>query len=162
MPHINSPHVMHGSLNFSNPASSPSKNSICEAVTFFMWFILLSWVLRPWLPPPPHPLAISFDNPSLCFCNEKQHSSRGMTSSVSTGAGTEYTTLPEDWIAPSGNCERNPLVVTPTLLLICCTKYAPLPRDENWTWWILLFIAADASRTSNIISTFIMNSAQQD
>lgn len=151
------PHVMHGSLSISNPASSPSKNSICGAVTFFMWFILLSWVLWPWLPPPPHPLAISFYNPSLCFCNEKQHSSRGMTSSVSTGAGTDDATLPEDWIAHAGCCERNPLVVTPTLLLICWPNTLWYPGKR--TWWILLFIAADTSGPSNIISTFIINSA---
>ncbi|KAG7222762.1 hypothetical protein INR49_016081 [Caranx melampygus] len=69
--------------------------------------------------PSTRPLAISFDNPSLCFCNEKRHSSSGMTSSVSTGAGTEGATLPEDWIAPAGRCELNLLVVTPTLWLIC-------------------------------------------
>lgn len=66
--------------------------------------------------PSTRPLAISFDNPSLCFCNEKQHSSSGMTSSVSTGAGTEGATLPKDWIAPAGRCELNLLAVTPTRL----------------------------------------------
>lgn len=35
---------------FWNPASSPSKISICVAVTFFMWFILLSRIPRPLLP----------------------------------------------------------------------------------------------------------------
>lgn len=159
MPQKKQPHVTHGSLHFSNPASSPSKNSICGVVTFFMWFILLSWVLRPWLPPPPHPLAISFDNPSLCFCNEKQHYSRGMTSSVSTGAGTDDATLPVDWIAHAGCCERNPLVVTPTLLLICWPNTL-CPRKR--IWWILLFVAVDTPGPGNIISTFIINSTQQD
>ncbi|KAM3601984.1 uncharacterized protein V6R79_022311 [Siganus canaliculatus] len=77
--------------------------------------------------PPPRPLAVSFDNPSLCFCNEKQHYSRGMTSSVSTGAGTEDATLPTDWIALAGRCERNPLVVTPTLLLGCALNTLSYP-----------------------------------
>lgn len=52
-----------------------------------MWFILLSGVLWPRLLPLPHPLAISCHNASLCLCNEKQHSSGVMTSSVSTGVG---------------------------------------------------------------------------
>lgn len=75
---------------------------------FHLWgcdifYVIYSIVLSPpaMAAPPPHPLAISFDNPSLCFCNEKQHSSSGMTSSVSTEAGTEDTTLPRDWIAPT-------------------------------------------------------------
>lgn len=79
---------------------------------FHLWgcdifYVIYSIVLSPlaMAAPPPRPLAISFDNPSLCFCNEKQHSSRGMTSSVSTGAGTEDATLPRDWIAPAGCCE---------------------------------------------------------
>lgn len=81
--------------------------------------------------PPPRPLAISFDNPSLCFCHEKQHSSRGMTSSVSTGAGTEDATLPEDWIAPAGCRERNPLVVTPNSAARMCAKHPFLRQEEN-------------------------------
>ncbi|KAF1378930.1 hypothetical protein PFLUV_G00195620 [Perca fluviatilis] len=81
--------------------------------------------------PPPRPLAISFDNPSLCFCNEKQHSSRGMTSSVSTGAGTEDATLPEDWIAPAGCCEPNALVVTPDSGARMCSEHALHSREEN-------------------------------
>lgn len=78
----------------------PKQNSIRRAVTFFMWFMPLSWVPHPLFPPPPHPLSVSSDNPSLCLWNEKQHSSRGMTSSVSTGAGTEDATLPVDWTPP--------------------------------------------------------------
>lgn len=75
------------------------------------FYVTYSIVLSPLgvAAPPPCPLAISFDNPSLCFCGEKPHSSRGMTSSVSTGAGTEDTTLPGDWVAPTGCCEQNPL-----------------------------------------------------
>lgn len=120
---------MHGSLNFSNPASSPSKNSIFWGCDIF--YVIYSIVLSPpaMAAPPPRPLAIGFDNPSLCFCNEKQHSSRGMTSSVSTGAGTEDATLPADWIAPTGCCERKSASCHPrtlaVLMCVCVCVRAP-------------------------------------
>lgn len=130
---------------------------------FHLWgcdifHVIYSIVLRPlaMAAPPPRPLAISFDNPSLCFCNEKQHSSRGMTSSVSTGAGTEDATLAEDWIAPTGCCERNPRAVTPTLLLRCAPNTLSFPGKR--TWWIRPFITADTTRPSDIT----INTAQQD
>lgn len=43
--------VMHGSLSISQILLHPQ----VRIVTFFMWFILLSWVLRPWLPSAPSP-----------------------------------------------------------------------------------------------------------
>lgn len=111
-----------------------SKDSICGAVTFFMWFILLSGVLWPRLLPPPHPLAISCHNASLCLCNEKQHSSRVMTSSVSTGVGTRGATLSKDWVAPTGNSGQNLLVVARTLLFTfvwCCFRHTPRLQLTN-------------------------------
>lgn len=104
------------------------KDSICGAMTFFMWFILLSGVLWPRLLPPPHPLAISCHNARLCLCNEKQHSSGVMTSSVSTGVGTRGATLSKDWVAPTGSSGQNLLVVAQTLLFTfvwCCLGHAP-------------------------------------
>ena len=109
--------------------------------------------------PSARPLATSFDNPSLCFCNEKQHSSRGMTSSVSTGAGTEDTTLPKDWIAPTGCSEQNPLVVIPTLPLVRSPTEFSFTRRT--TWWMPAFIPTDTPRLSTIISASIINTAQQ-
>lgn len=76
------------------------------------------------------------------------------------GAGTEDATLPEDWIAPTGCCERNPLVVTPTLLLVCVPN--TLSFASKKTLWIPLFITADTSMPGTIISTLIINTAQQD
>ncbi|KAK9536106.1 hypothetical protein VZT92_005917 [Zoarces viviparus] len=81
--------------------------------------------------PPPRPLAISVDNPGLCFCNEKQHSSRGMTSSVSTGAGTDAVTLPGDWIAPHRMLRTKSASCHPDSGAHMCTKHALLPLEDN-------------------------------
>lgn len=124
--------VMHGSLSISQILLHPQVRIPFVGLWHFSCDLFYCPESSGHGCPPPRPLAISFDNPSLCLCNEKQHSSRGMTCSVSAGAGTEDATLAADWIAPSGCCEPDPPVVTPTLLLICAPNTLREPGKEDF------------------------------
>lgn len=126
---------------FWNPASSPSKISICVAVIFFMWFILLSRIPRPLLPLHLAPLPSAWQSQPLFLQWEAAFFQRDDL--LCLYRGWHWGHDPPRWLDSIGCCEWNPLVVTP-MLPTCAPNTSSFPRKR--TRGIPLFIPADAPK----------------
>lgn len=109
------------------PASSQSKDFVCEAVTFFMWFILLSQVLGPWLPLRPVPSPSALTIPAFVFAKRSSILPEGWP--PLSLQGPALRTRPDPGIGWQRPPDAENQITTPKL---CCSH---VRRTHSFSPW---------------------------